>query len=116
MIQVPCFILQPFCENAIWHGLLHKEGKGQLLITLHVEEGQLIVSIKDDGVGLAEAARRKTKNTEPMGMHLTATRLAIFNRGDKTGPHFSISDIEDDNGQTTGTEAIIRINTRYSYD
>lgn len=116
MVQVPCFILQPFCENAIWHGLLHKEGKGQLLITLHIIEGQLIVSIKDDGVGLAEAARRKTKNTEPMGMHLTATRLAIFNRGDKTGPHFYISDIKDDNGQTTGTEAIIRINTRYIYD
>jgi sensor histidine kinase YesM len=117
---VPCFILQPFCENAIWHGLLHKEGKGQLLITLSLagaeKNGQLIVSIKDDGVGLAEAARRKTKNTEPMGMHLTATRLAIFNQSDKTGPHFSISDIKDNSGQTTGTEAIIRINTRYNYD
>jgi hypothetical protein len=76
----------------------------------------LIVSIKDDGVGVAEAARRKTKNSEPMGMHLTAARLAIFNRGDKTGPHFSISDIKDNNDKTTGTEAIIRINTRYNYD
>jgi hypothetical protein len=49
-------------------------------------------------------------------MHLTAARLAIFNRGDKTGPHFSISDIKDNDGHTTGTEAIIRINTRDIYD
>jgi LytS/YehU family sensor histidine kinase len=80
-VQVPGFILQPFCENAIWHGLLHKEGRGRLDIEMHYDDKQLIVSIKDDGVGLAEAARLRSGSAESMGLQLTATRLSIFNQG-----------------------------------
>lgn len=115
-VQVPGFILQPFCENAIWHGLLHKEGKGHLLIDIHYKDEQLIVSIKDDGVGLAEAARLRTKSTESMGLQLTATRLALFNQGKKDGNHYSLQNIKDSNGNITGAEAVIRINTRLNYD
>ncbi|HUP12989.1 MAG TPA: histidine kinase [Niastella sp.] len=111
-VQVPGFILQPFCENAIWHGLLHKEGKGRLLIEMHVENKQLIVSIQDDGIGLAEAARLKTKSTESMGLQLTATRLAIFNQGKKGDVHYTLQNRKDGNG----TEAVVRINTRFTYD
>ncbi|HYC27412.1 MAG TPA: histidine kinase [Chitinophagaceae bacterium] len=111
-LQVPVFILQPFCENAIWHGLLHKEGKGHLLIDLHTKDGQLIVSIQDDGIGLAEAAVRKTKNTEPMGLQLTAMRLALFNQSKYAGQHFTLRELKD----RQGTEAIITISTRLSYD
>jgi LytS/YehU family sensor histidine kinase len=115
-VQVPGFILQPFCENAIWHGLLHKEGRGRLVIDIQYENQQLIVSIKDDGVGLAEAARLRSKNTESMGLQLTATRLAIFNQGKKGGNHYTLQNRKDSNGHISGTEAIIRINTRLSYD
>lgn len=108
MMQVPGFILQPFCENAIWHGLLHKEGKGQLLINIHFENNQLIVSIKDDGIGLAEAARLKTKSTESMGLQLTATRLVLFNQGKKGEVPYTLQNRKD----SEGTEAVIRINTR----
>jgi tetratricopeptide (TPR) repeat protein len=116
LVQVPCFILQPFCENAIWHGLLHKDGKGHLLIQMHVENKQLIVSIKDDGVGLAEAARLRTRTTESMGLQLTATRLAIFNQGKNGESHYTLRSIKNSNGLVAGAEAIIRINTRLSYD
>jgi sensor histidine kinase YesM len=116
LIQVPCFILQPFCENAIWHGLLHKEGKGHLVIAIHKEGERLMVSIRDDGVGLAEAARRKTKNTEPMGLQLTGARLALFNQDKRTAPQFTIQDVRDSNGHSAGTEAMITINTRSTYD
>lgn len=115
-VQIPGFILQPFCENAIWHGLLHKEGKGHLVIEMHYEDKQLIVSIKDDGVGLAEAARLKSKSTESMGLQLTATRLAIFNQGKKGENHYTLQNRKDGNGHIAGAEAIIRINTRLSYD
>jgi LytS/YehU family sensor histidine kinase len=116
MVQVPGFILQPFCENAIWHGLLHKEGKGQLMIDIQFEGKYLIVSIKDDGVGLAEAARLKTKSTESMGLQLSATRLVLFNQGKKGETHYTLQNRKDNNGQIAGAEAIIRINTRLSYD
>jgi tetratricopeptide (TPR) repeat protein len=115
-VQVPGFILQPFCENAIWHGLLHKEGKGQLLIEMHYEKNQLIVSIQDDGIGLAEAARLKTKSTESMGLQLTATRLALFNQGKKGETYYTLQNRKDSNGLIAGTEAVIRINTRLNYD
>lgn len=111
-VHVPVFILQPFCENAIWHGLLHKEGKGRLLIDLRTKDGQLIVSVQDDGIGLTEAALRKTKNVKPMGLELTATRLALFNQNRHAGPHFTLRELKD----RQGTEAIITISTRSSYD
>lgn len=116
MVQIPGFILQPFCENAIWHGLLHKEGKGQLMIDIQFEGKYLIVSIKDDGVGLAEAARLKTKSTESMGLQLSATRLVLFNQGRKGETHYTLQNRKDSNGQIAGAEAVIRINTRLSYD
>jgi tetratricopeptide (TPR) repeat protein len=116
MVQVPGFILQPFCENAIWHGLLHKEGKGQLMIDIQFEGKYLIVSIKDDGVGLAEAARLKTKSTESMGLQLSATRLVLFNQGKKGDPPYTLQNWKDSNGRIAGAEAVIRINTGLSYD
>jgi LytS/YehU family sensor histidine kinase len=112
MVQVPGFILQPFCENAIWHGLLHKEGKGQLMIDIHFEGKQLIVSIKDDGVGLVEAARLKTKSIESMGLQLSATRLVLFNQGKKGEAQYTLQNRKDSNGLLAGAEAVIRINIR----
>jgi LytS/YehU family sensor histidine kinase len=112
MVQVPGFILQPFCENAIWHGLLHKEGKGQLMIDIHFEGKQLIVSIKDDGVGLVEAARLKTKSIESMGLQLSATRLVLFNQGKKGEAQYTLQNRKDSNGLVAGAEAVIRINIR----
>lgn len=111
MITVPCFILQPFCENAIWHGLLHKEGKGRLELQLDREKDQLVISIKDNGIGMEKAAALKTKSTESMGQKLTAARLALFNKGKTNGSHFAIHDIKDQEGQTAGTEVILKINT-----
>src|SRR5262249_51354121 len=46
MVNVPSFILQPFCENAIWHGLLHKEGKGQLNVHFKMEGDVLICTVR----------------------------------------------------------------------
>jgi len=112
MINVPCFILQPFCENAIWHGLLHKEGKGQLTIRLKLEKDQLLVYIQDNGVGMAKAAQLKTRTAESMGQKLTSSRLALFNRGKNAGTHFVIRDIKDAQGEIAGTEVILKINTR----
>jgi tetratricopeptide (TPR) repeat protein len=116
MINVPWFILQPFCENAIWHGLLHKEGKGYLQLQLNRQKDQLVISIKDNGIGMEKAAQLKTKSTESMGQKLTAARLALFNKAKDTRSHFSIRDIKDHNGQTTGTEVILKINTRAAHD
>ncbi|RYG52415.1 MAG: tetratricopeptide repeat protein [Chitinophagaceae bacterium] len=112
MISVPCFILQPFCENAIWHGLLHKEGKGNLRLQFTKEKEKLIIYIKDNGIGLEKASQLKTKATESMGQRLSAARLALFNNEKTPGSHFSIHDLKNEQGESAGTEVILKINLR----
>ena len=109
MITVPSLLLQPFCENAIWHGLLHKKGKGQLRIRFQREEGILLCTIKDNGIGRAKAAYHKQSGEKQasLGLKLSADRLALFN-GEKTGAaSFVIRDVKDE--EATGTIVILKI-------
>jgi Tfp pilus assembly protein PilF len=117
MIIVPSFILQPFCENAIWHGLLHKEGKRKLCIDLAMKEKILVCTISDNGIGLAKAAALKENAIEKkssLGLKLTTDRLAIFNGQEGRSGSFVIEEITDASGNTQGTRVIIKIksNTR----
>ncbi|MET0464270.1 MAG: histidine kinase [Chitinophagaceae bacterium] len=116
MIHVPCFILQPFCENAIWHGLLHKQGKGELTITIKQEKGTLIVSIKDNGIGLSKARELKKETRISMGLQLSTERLALFNQQHKKNASFSIAEWKEKDGTTGGTEVILNIKTNTSYN
>jgi two-component system sensor histidine kinase YesM len=50
---VPRFVLQPVVENAIYHGLKPKEGKGSIMVSGETEEGKLVFRITDDGVGIS---------------------------------------------------------------
>lgn len=53
-VSVMKMILQPIVENAIYHGLEPKVGKGNLFIGARVEKGTLVITVKDDGVGISE--------------------------------------------------------------
>jgi tetratricopeptide (TPR) repeat protein len=117
MVLVPSFILQPFCENAIWHGLLHKEGKGKLVIDLAMKGKLMVCTITDNGIGRAKAAAIKAGSTEKqnsLGLKLTTDRLAIFNGQKGQSGSFVIEDIPDASGKVGGTRVIIQIknNTR----
>ena len=57
VVKVPPLMIQPFAENAIWHGLMHKEEKGFLEIKLFPEDGMLYCKITDNGIG-----RKKLRN------------------------------------------------------
>jgi tetratricopeptide (TPR) repeat protein len=120
MVNVPSFVLQPFCENAIWHGLLHKEGKGQLNIHLKMKAGILICTIKDNGIGMEKAAELKTGSVEKQysfGHKLSAERLALFNGKNNGGASFTIQDVKDETGNTTGTVVTLQIkNNKQVYD
>ncbi|MDQ2720226.1 MAG: histidine kinase [Bacteroidota bacterium] len=73
-IFVPPLILQPFAENAIWHGLMHKKGGGHLDIALSVEGKILTSTITDNGIGRSKAALLNSKTAEKdksMGMKIT---------------------------------------------
>ncbi|MDF1696177.1 MAG: histidine kinase [Saprospiraceae bacterium] len=63
LIKVPAMVLQPFIENAIWHGLLHKEGDAKLSIYISILSNLLHIKIEDNGVG-REAARKIKSNSK----------------------------------------------------
>jgi ligand-binding sensor domain-containing protein/two-component sensor histidine kinase len=81
-IKIPPLIVQPFVENAIWHGLHSKKESGMIDIKVREpEEDVLVISITDDGIGRKAAAMTKTKNTEhkSYGIAITIERLQLLN-------------------------------------
>lgn len=111
-ILVPPLLLQPFAENAIWHGLMHKDGPGNIDITFRLEEPVLYCSITDDGVGRQQAGKLKMKpvgERKSLGMQLTAERLALMSAPDQTDSFFDIEDIIDEQGVARGTKVLLKI-------
>lgn len=82
--QVPPMLVQPYVENAIWHGLLNRqEPGGMLLLHIAANDGGLRICVEDNGVGRKEAAQLKSKfqsHKKSHGMQITAERIDIINR------------------------------------
>jgi sensor histidine kinase YesM len=111
-IFIPPLLLQPFCENAIWHGLMHKEGEGRLNIELSIENNILNCTITDDGIGRQKAQEIKTKSAEKeksMGLKITTERLALLNREKGVHTFYEIEDLHDGNGEPAGTKVNLKI-------
>jgi hypothetical protein len=112
-VFVPPLLLQPFAENAIWHGLMHKDGQGHLDIGLRVDNKILTCTITDDGVGRSKAAEIKSRSTEKsksMGLQITSERLALLNKENDQPTLFNIEDIINEDGKPAGTRVVLRMN------
>ena len=112
VITVPPLIIQPYVENAIWHGLMHKKENGHLDIELYTNDEILFCKITDDGIGRKKAAELKSKSAlsyKSMGMSITADRLAMLQQQDQLGTHIVINDLVLADGSAGGTEVIIKI-------
>lgn len=80
---VPNMLLQPFVENAIWHGLRYKDTKGLLEISIMQTGDRLTAVVKDDGIGVAASQRIKTRNQQTYksrGIKNTQERIATLNK------------------------------------
>lgn len=111
-IDIPPMLIQPFVENAIWHGLHHKQGQGALEVDITLEGNELICVIKDDGVGRSKAAEMKSKSAtkdKSFGMDITRRRLDILESKINKEGKVEITDRMDETGQPCGTIVIIRI-------
>jgi hypothetical protein len=112
-IYIPPMLLQPFCENAIWHGLMHKEGQGKLEIEMSVQDGELHCIIADNGIGREKATALKTKSGEKQksfGLKVTSERLALFSNNQHGRSYYRTEDIYDAQGNTAGTKVNLVIN------
>jgi tetratricopeptide (TPR) repeat protein len=112
-VFVPPMLFQPFVENAIWHGLMHKEGQGQLEMNLSLENKMLTCVITDNGIGRSRAEEIKSKSAEKqksLGLRITTERLALLNDNAKKKTFFNIEDIFDNDGNVTGTRVLLKMN------
>lgn len=111
-IYIPPMLIQPFAENAIWHGLMHKKAVGSLEIKLCAEVKILTCSIEDDGIGRNMASTLKTRSAEKnksMGVEITAGRLVLLNRSAHGTAALKIEDLIDEDGKACGTKVILKI-------
>jgi len=106
-VQLPPLIVQPFIENAIWHGLMARlDSKGELHISFKIEEKVLHVTVEDNGVGREKAKENNSKRSlkeGSVGLQITKERLKglSFRTGKKN--EFEIVDLYDENNQPKGT-------------
>ncbi len=111
-IFIPPLLLQPFAENAIWHGLMHKQEKGFLNFDFSTQENFLSCIITDNGVGREQAELLKSKSAEKqksMGLKITTERLSLLNNKTNEQTFFTIEDLVDENGNPTGTRVRLKI-------
>jgi ligand-binding sensor domain-containing protein len=111
--RVPALLLQPFVENAIWHGIMHKEGKsGDIQITFAKREDYLLCKITDNGIGReksAEINRQKKKTHKSLGVKITESRLKLINLYFGGKLQINYKDLKDRNGNAKGTEVSIHL-------
>ncbi|MFM9910505.1 MAG: two-component regulator propeller domain-containing protein [Chitinophagaceae bacterium] len=109
--MIPPLIVQPFVENALWHGLSKQEGDKKLLIRFQADDHWLYCEINDNGIGRAEAAKQKkhvNQSEGPRGIDITKNRLALFNE-DLTQESIQIVDIIQTDFSSGGTAITLRI-------
>jgi tetratricopeptide (TPR) repeat protein len=110
---LPSMILQPFVENAIWHGLMHKSDNlpGTVRISVSEKEGRLCCVIEDNGIGrekareLAEGSVLKSKS---MGIKITQERLRLISRKGWENL-INIIDLKDSLNRALGTRVVINL-------
>lgn len=106
--SIPPLLLQPFVENAIWHGLYPSNKPEKKLSLVFDTSKQLQISIEDNGIGRKESSKTK-KSHQSAGTNITKERLTLYNHVSHTRMQLKILDLED-NGIPSGTRITITYN------
>jgi len=111
-IKIPTLLIQPFVENAIWHGLMHKENKRFLHISFTENDDFLQCIIEDNGVGRAKASEIKSlsgqdKQHTSKGIAVSEERLRTMKSSSGKPGSIQINDLVDTEGKGIGTQIII---------
>lgn len=108
-IMVPPLILQPFIENAIWHGIMPKESAGKLSVSIHAKDDKVFCTVEDDGIGRSKAIHNNNIYAmhESKGMKLTQSRLEINNILNQRNATVEIIDKVNGADQSGGTIVLL---------
>jgi sensor histidine kinase YesM len=113
-IEIPPLLIQPYVENAIWHGLMQKEEGGHIAIHLSKNENDdmLTATVTDNGIGRKKATEIKSKSAtkhKSYGMKVTSERIALINQVYNSNTTVEVTDLYSENGEPTGTTVVIQI-------
>ena len=109
LIMVPALVLQPYVENAIWHGLKPKAAGGHILIKVSKIGNVLSYCIEDNGIGRVKSKKIQAASVlkdKSMGKQITKAHLKAMIR--IKGTQVAIQDLVDKDGQACGTKTTIR--------
>lgn len=93
--ELPPMLIQPYIENAIWHGLRYLDHKGQLNLRFEEKNQELLVTISDNGIGRNKSLELKTLNQKKqlsIGMQNIENRIGIMNDLFKTNIRVVVTD------------------------
>ncbi len=115
-IKIPSLILQPFLENALWHGLSSKEGEKNIVLEVGkgTDDGFIYISVTDNGIGriaAEEIKKNKVLKRESVGIAITKERLSNFSRDYLNSFHLEIIDLHNEVGKSIGTKVVLQIPT-----
>ncbi len=110
--EIPTMIIQPFVENAINHGLLHRKEAGRLELNIYIEGSKIIVLITDNGIGIKKSQELKSKSGlkhKSQGTQMINTRMELMNEMYNTEIDYEMTDLDPLNKEYPGTKVKIRI-------
>lgn len=103
--KIPSMLLQPYIENAIWHGIMPIDTGGDLEVSINlISEHSLHIEIKDNGIGIDNSLKYKKHNHSSKGMSLTQERINLLNQIDAYPIQIKVQQIG-----TSGTSVLISI-------
>lgn len=114
LISIPTLLIQPYVENALKHGLLHKRGDRILSVSFETDQQQSIVicSITDNGIGRTQSAeinKMRATSHKSFATEATKTRLELLNYNNANPVGEQVIDLYDEDGLAIGTKAILKI-------
>ncbi|MDN3657837.1 histidine kinase [Ferruginibacter paludis] len=113
-IELPPMMIQPYIENAIWHGLMHKKEGGNINVHFaQLDNNSLLqITITDNGIGRLKAAELKSKTAEKhksYGTQITGERIALINEKYQLSAEVKTTDLYNDLSQPSGTLITIKL-------
>ena len=109
-LLIPPMLTQPFIENAIEHGFLHKEEKGHINMRIEEADKHIRIVVTDDGIGRTQAAVLKKKSQyQSMATQITKDRLKLIQKRLKRKANLLVKDLIDQHQNVAGTEVQLNI-------
>jgi tetratricopeptide (TPR) repeat protein/predicted GH43/DUF377 family glycosyl hydrolase len=109
---IPPILIQPFIENAIEHGIRHKQGIGHIYIRFRLEDKKVICEVEDDGVGREKAWEteyQERKTHKSLATEIITDRIQSLNNKLKQKIKLNIIDLKSDDNESSGTKVILNL-------